>query len=61
MGPPDEVDEEELASEWTSGDVGVDVMGWLLLGGRVSHERVRRHDCLIIENEVGRSGSWVEV
>jgi len=61
MGPPEEVDEEEPAREEMSGEVGVDDIGWLLLGGKVSQERVRRHDCRIIENEVGWSGSWVEV
>lgn len=36
-------------------DVGADE------GGSVSQERVRRHDCRTMENEVGESGSWVEV
>ena len=33
----------------------------LLEGGSVSHDKVRRQDCRIIENEVGASGSFVEV
>lgn len=31
------------------------------VGGRVSQDRVRRHDCRIAAKEVGERGSWVEV
>lgn len=30
-------------------------------GGSVSHERVRRQDCRMIEKDAGAKGSWVEV
>ena len=63
MGPPDEVpvpagpEEKGLLMK---GEVGEEV-NWVEDGGRVSHERVRRQDCRIMEKEVGASGSCVEV
>jgi len=62
MGPPEEVpipaglEETELFSK---GEVGEDV-NWVEDGGRVSHERVRRQDWRIMENDDPK-GSWVEV
>jgi hypothetical protein len=44
-----------------NGEVGLEVVDWLVFGGRVSQESVRRQDCRIIEKEVGARGSWVEV
>lgn len=42
------------------GGVGEEV-GCVDEGGKVSHERVRRQDCRMIENEAGVRGSCVEV
>ena len=64
MGPPEDVLGVEGPLEnglLSKGEEGEDVIGWLLEGGRVSQERVRRQDCRIIEKEVGVRGSWVEV
>ena len=64
MGPPEVLDVEEGPLEnglFMKGDVGLEVMDWLVFGGRVSHERVRRQDCRIMEKDVGARGSWVEV
>lgn len=43
-----------------SGEVGDELEDWLE-GGRVSHERVRRQDCRMIEKDVEERGSWEEV
>jgi len=62
MGPP-EVEAEEGPVEnglFINGDVGEEV-NCVEEGGRVSHERVRRHDWRIMEKDVGARGSWVEV
>lgn len=53
-----EVGEDE--KEFMNGDVGEDE-DCVEDGGRVSQDRVRRQDCRIRENDVGPSGSWVEV
>jgi hypothetical protein len=39
------------------GDVGVELDVELEEGGSVSQDSVRRHDCRIMENEVGWRGS----
>lgn len=60
MGPPDEVVVEEMRWEEkldTKGDEGVVVGVGFEDGGRVSQDRVRRHDCRIMEKEVGCRGS----
>ena len=43
------------------GEVGVEAVEEFPDGGRVSQDRVRRHDCRIMEKEVGARGSWVDV
>lgn len=62
MGPPDGMDmllEKEVLRK---GDVGEELrLGWMVEGGRVSQERVRRQDCRRMEKEDGWRGSWVEV
>jgi hypothetical protein len=62
MGPPEEVDVAGKLGELEKGfgDEGAEE-NWLALGGNVSHERVRRQDCRIMEKEDGERGSWVEV
>jgi hypothetical protein len=62
IGPPEvEADEGPVENGLLmKGDVGEEV-NCVDEGGRVSHERVRRQDCRMIEKEVGASGSWVEV
>lgn len=59
IGPPLEL--ELLFGE--SGEEGdaEDGDGVAEEGGKVSHERVRRQDWRIMENDAEDSGSWVEV
>jgi hypothetical protein len=59
MGPPEGMEMLFEKEEW-KGDVGEEVC-WMLEGGRVSQERVRRQDCRRIEKEDAWSGSWVDV
>lgn len=54
-------DEEERKGLLMNGEVGVEAVEEFPEGGRVSQERVRRHDCRIMEKEVGARGSWVDV
>jgi hypothetical protein len=61
MGPPVGIDIELFAKElFRKGDVG-DEFGCMVEGGRVSHERVRRHACRRMEKEEEWRGSWVDV
>jgi len=66
MGPQEEVlalevDGPEEKGLFVRGEVGEEVVNCVDDGGRVSHERVRRQDCRIMEKDVGARGSWVEV
>lgn len=54
-------DEEERKGLLMNGEVGVEAVEEFPEGGRVSQESVRRHDCRIMEKEVGARGSWVDV
>jgi hypothetical protein len=63
IGPPEDVPVPAGPEEkglLVKGEVGDDI-DWYEDGGRVSQERVRKHDCRIMEKEEGESGSCVEV
>lgn len=63
IGPPEvEVAEDgpEEKGLLMNGEVGEEVL-WVEDGGRVSQDKVRRHDCRIMEKEADERGSWVEV